>query len=696
MQLHELKNYVMLRILGNGEVGEELEHPRRLRRLPSGLPGVFYKKRVFPIYKSNGYFYIDRTDQTIDPAVSPIDTGLTGEVIPERAVDGIATDQPIVVSEPEATDSVPATPSVSAVSTSLVRPNEVSDLTKFATEVQQDILDESLTGYPEEKYCSTVLLEYLLEAEEIDDFVQLDFSTRGARLDAYSVNVDENRVDLFTTLHLDVPALKTADKSRVEGRIRTALAIAERSVSGIPPFAIEHPELLGFVRQLRDMLRVGQVNVRVFVLTDGVATLDSYASSSNSDYSISVQIWDLRRFFRRRLAAWAPEPIAIDFNKILGHPIPIVGGANSSELQTMLTIIPGKALAELYDEHGQRLLEGNVRSYLQNRGKINRGILNTVGNEPQRFITYNNGISVVANSAELSEDENGAMWLDSCDGFQIVNGAQTTASIHRAFKIEKMDVSTVEVQAKITVVPSDQSGVVTPLISEFSNTQNRIQASDFSANDPFHRKIEVLSRRMWAPPKAEDDAQIGSLWFYERARGQYADALFRARTPADKRRFKNENPSSQKFAKTDLAKYYHSWSGQPDIVSLGAQKNFKNFVSETQAQIELESVDEGFYQRIVGMAILFKGLDSIVRRQQLPGYKANVVTYTIAIFAKRHSNDQYLDSLWREQQISRVDSQVLDQLSRKVRATLISSAGEGNVTEFAKSKDAWFAMRSIT
>lgn len=68
---------------------------------------------------------------------------------------------------------------------------------------------------------------------------------------------------------------------------------------------------------------------------------------------------------------------------------------------------------------------------------------------------------------------------------------------------------------------------IVPRISTFANTQNKIQVADFSANDPFHRKLEELSRTIWAP------AQNGSKpcnWFYERARGQYADMLTRETT----------------------------------------------------------------------------------------------------------------------------------------------------------------------
>ena len=42
---------------------------------------------------------------------------------------------------------------------------------------------------------------------------------------------------------------------------------------------------------------------------------------------------------------------------------------------------PGKVLSDIYWEHGSRLLEGNVRAFLSNRGKVNKGIRYTIKNQ---------------------------------------------------------------------------------------------------------------------------------------------------------------------------------------------------------------------------------------------------------------------------------------------------------------------------
>src|SRR3546814_9654221 len=131
---------------------------------------------------------------------------------------------------------------------------------------------------------------------------------------------------------------------------------------------------------------------------------------------------------------------------------------------------------------------------------------------------------------------------------QIVNGGQTTASLFHTRKRDKADLSQIFVQLKLSFIDSLQSETVVPRISEYANTQNRVNAADFFSNHPFHVRMEGFSRRIWAP--AQKGAQRETKWFYERARGQYADAQSKL-TPAEQRRFKAEHPKPQMFTKTD-------------------------------------------------------------------------------------------------------------------------------------------------
>ena len=210
-----------------------------------------------------------------------------------------------------------------------------------------------------------------------------------------------------------------------------------------------------------------------------------------------------------------------------------------------------------------------LRTFLQFRGKVNKGIRNTIQNEPEMFFAYNNGLTTTAESVETDKARER---IRSVTNFQIVNGGQTTASIFTATKKDKAALSKVYVQVKLTVIPPERAEAVVPRISEYANTQNKVSAADFFSNHPFHLRIEELSRRIWAP------SPTGGLrethWFYERARGQYANAQANL-TPAKQREFLAKNPRSQMFTKTDLAKFEYSMSMRPHIVSLGAQEQLR-------------------------------------------------------------------------------------------------------------------------
>ena len=115
----------------------------------------------------------------------------------------------------------------------------------------------------------------------------------------------------------------------------------------------------------------------------------------------------------------------------------------------------------------------------------------------------------------------GSILLQRMKNFQIVNGGQTTASIHVAYR-GKVNLSRIFVQMKLSVINPERANEVIPKISEFANSQNRVNAADFFANHPFHIRIEGFSRRIHAP--SPDGTFRESKWFYERARGQYSDA----------------------------------------------------------------------------------------------------------------------------------------------------------------------------
>ena len=395
---------------------------------------------------------------------------------------------------------------------------------------------------------------------------------------------------------------------------------------------------------------------------------------------VEFSIMDVSRLFRTAGRPSSREDIDLDIVEMLGHPLPALEILpNPDDYDTYLAIFPGELIYTLYETYGPRLLEFNVRSFLQARGKVNRGIRDTIRDEPDRFLAYNNGLTATVDEIEVG-NHHGQACIKRLRGLQIVNGGQTTASIHRAKKQDKVDISRVAIAVKITRVEEDRLNEFVPLISKFSNTQNVIQVADLSANHPFHISIERLSETVWCPGERDR-------WFYERTRGAYQVAMTRfGTTPKRLKDFKLKHPVPKKFTKTDLAKFLMAWLGRPHDVSRGAQKNFSIFMNELEVIFPGADwgVDEEFFQNIVAKGILFKSVQLIVRQEKFPAYGANIVTYLVAYLALCLGARLDLSLIWDEQSVSDELKTLLRDWSHEINDCIVETAAGRNVTEWAK------------
>ena len=413
---------------------------------------------------------------------------------------------------------------------------------------------------------------------------------------------------------------------------------------------------------------------------------------------VTYSVWDLRRLHR---AAANPEPeaIEIDLVKDFGGPLAILPAQHrDGDHESYLAAIPGPVLAEIYDRWGARLLEQNVRVFLQARSKVNRGIRDTLAHEPEMFFAYNNGITATAEGIETRQDGK-RLLLCGMRNFQVVNGGQTTASLHAATR-KNVGISDAFVQMKLSVVNADRAVKLVPKISEYANSQNRIAASDFFANHPFHVRVESFSRRVYAP--SPDGTFRQSKWFYERARGQYADARG-GLTRAERRKFDIEYPRRQRFTKTDLAKFLNVWEGRPHEVSLGAQKNFAAFARRVgQAwKKRPDDFNEAWYREVIAKALVFRTTERIVSAQPWyqGGFRANIVAYAIArIGHQAASKGRAVDyeAIWRKQALGSVLSETIAVVAERMHAVLIEPPeGLRNVTEWAKKQACWSRAEKI-
>lgn len=587
----------------------------------------------------------------------------------------------------------------------------MSETLDFYRDLQSEIIDfaqggrgDDTSGFKENAF-TEIVSQDLSGAGIVESPVVCFFETGPAnhilKINAYSLPEEETQLDLLCTVYSggEKPRRVVAkDVDQAYGKLTRAF---ERAISGHHEEMEPGSDAYAMIHDIWNS-REKVDRVRLILITDGevVQRKEKERKEKIGDYSVTYEIWDVERLRRFRSSGTTHESIEIDLTHLSAGGVPCVQVSNDDlGYQTATAVIPGQLLYQLYDDYGQRLLELNVRSYLQARGKVNSGILETLFDHPERFLAYNNGITIVAEELDVGPLKDGAPGIRSINGLQVVNGGQTTASIHRAGKgketIKKFvgrtaDLSKVFVQAKITVIDRAQFDTMVPLISRYANSQNKVSEVDLRANHPYHVGIERTSRKTWAPGEQ-------SMWFYERARGSYqTKKAAEATTPTRKRDFENRYPPRQRFSKEDLARYENAWQEEPHMVSRGGQKNFASFMSR------VGELDEGWapsledYKKLIGKAILYRQTQKVVLglKARIPAFRSAVVAYTVSSLAHKTARRIDLDSIWDQQDLSEALRVTIADWALTVAEAMVESAGSRNPTEWFKSKACWDVIKN--
>jgi hypothetical protein len=550
---------------------------------------------------------------------------------------------------------------------------------------------------------------YLEEAGEVADFEPCYYRGVGVRrrtlaLDGYSFDEVDGSLRLF----LAHPALEepvpTLTQSEATAHLRRLRAVAEEAIEGRLAADVDpSTPIFGFASQLERRFS-GVTRIRSYVLTTARLSMRSgdWPDATLAGVPVESHIWDVARFHRVHTSRGGRDDLTVDFSTLVEGGLPCIEAGNSSEdYSAYLCIVPATTLADIYDQYGSRLLEGNVRSFLTTRGRVNKGIRNTVLHEAPKFFAYNNGIAATASSITVDGTRDGTRLVTATD-LQIVNGGQTTASLSMARRQDDASLDGVYVPMKLSVVSPERSGEMIPLISRYANSQNKVSDADFFSNHEFHRRLEQISRRLWAPAKA--GSQHETHWFYERARGQYANEML-ALSAGERRRFQELNPRDQVVTKTDLAKAENSWRRLPHVVSRGAQKNFLEFAGFVAARWEAEpsAFHEDYFRSAMARVLMFRVTERLVSSQAWysGGYRANVVTYAIAKLAdmiSAQASGRALDfgRIWLAQGLSPGLRAQLESIAHAMHLVIMDPpAGVQNVTEWSKREACWERAQGV-
>lgn len=485
--------------------------------------------------------------------------------------------------------------------------------------------------------------------------------------------------------------------------------------------SMEFLDLVKLIRNSRNEIE----EVNIFVVSSKF-----YLTNKPIEFSIpgietvNVHVWDMDRVYKLSEAEQGIRDFDIQFEEEYNSPIQLMYVPTPTEnglIDCYIGAIPASLLAKLYDDWGPKLVERNVRSFLQARGGTNKGIRDTLKDPGQRelFVAYNNGISSVAKSGDIVRiGESNLYEIKSLTSWQIVNGGQTTASIHQAYKNE-IDLRGVYVQTKLTILNTEKANAAPNLdrhdledqliakISEYANTQNKINKSDLLANTRFMSDIENLSRNTWIP--TFDNRKEESKWYFERARGQYMVDISRRSKGKEQTAFKKMYPKENVITKVELAKYFMSWEGFPHISSKGGEEAFKKFmdlnslywkqslISDGETKL-IQNISINFYKELISRRLINTYVAEIVDGMKLKGYRANVIYYTVGMLGHLYKERISLIDVWNRQGLSEEWKDVVRIIAGNALNYLRESAGDQNVTQWAKKQDCWngFIKESAT
>jgi hypothetical protein len=603
---------------------------------------------------------------------------------------------------------------------------DIEEYLEYRDFLLQDSADEN--GFVSDSDILSLVFPSLLEAKLVDSSESNEAyyfdEEKNHKINSYSISESGERLQLFvideeSTIErtdkndLLVSARVVYEKHflRVKKFIRSVLAgvtVDIQHSDSIRPLISKLISVEGFKQfDVIDIFVVsltatvsrsgGSVNTtKMFFKDDTIkATLQDHTGEPIAkEFLVMHHLIDLNFLYEVQVSKGSGAPLVINFEKNYGLGIPVLQAASEQKFESYLCVLSAETLADLYKRYSTRLLEKNIRSFLQFRG-VNAGIRKTLREEPEKFIAYNNGLTITAIDVTISHKK-GILRIDSLTDFQIVNGGQTTASIYFSKK-DGIDVSKVNVMAKINIAKMTKMKDLDELISnisQFSNAQSRVSKVDLRARNPQLLKLKQLSESVPTP--------TGEGWFFERAKGEYNTKIRLNRH--QKNKINKQFPPERRFSKELLAKYYSAWGGTPHLVKKGGEKIFRFFIEDISGEArggKVVDIDRDFYEAVISKIIIFRCMENIYGKGKtaMGQIRATVIPYSISILyinsdADPNRRNFDLTKIWNRQALESDLEAYLESLMLMMNELIKKYSDSDDYNEFSKKEQLWIRIRS--
>jgi len=558
----------------------------------------------------------------------------------------------------------------------------------------------------------------LLDSEDWNDSYYLN-PAENFKVNGYTVNesterlqvfiVDETSIDL-TALEKD---LQISTKSYYDNQFKRVTRFLNKAIKGYLNDEVQDADpIRPLLSQLSSATGAEQFDVIEIFLVSASATTETRGTLPQpkriefEDENISVsftrnrerikkdlliikKLVDLNFLYDVLISQGNREALIIDFENLFDYKIEVIKAAEEENFESYLCVLPAHILSDLYKRYSSRLLEKNIRSFLQFKG-ANKGIRETIRISPEKFIAFNNGITITSTAKDL-EAKNGKLFIKSLTDFQIVNGGQTTASIYFTQK-DGFPIDKVKVMAKINVARDVTEEGLDSLISDisrYSNSQTKVSNVDLSSRSPQLNKLKALSDSIVTPS--------GRKWFFEKSRGEFNTKLRIA--GSNKARIEKEYPKNYRFTKEQLGKYFTAWGDQPYVVKKGGEKVFRYFLEEITGELRSKkaiNVNRDFYEELISKIILFIQLEKIYGqgKHSMGQIRSAVVPYAISVIyiytdGAKTGKQFDLSRIWKKEKLEDDLITFFTELMELMNGLIKKYSESDDYGEYAKNKKLW-------
>lgn len=162
-------------------------------------------------------------------------------------------------------------------------------------------------------------------------------------------------------------------------------------------------------------------------------------------------------------------------------------------MRVLLGRVAVQHIADLFEQHGDRLLQRNIRRYLGlHSNRVNSAIHQTLcSDKADKFYFYNNGITVVCDKFDYNAFQKNDHKVQ-LKNMQIINGGQTCKTIHETLKsqLPGMTGYSAYVMVRIYQLAEENKDFVHD-ITYATNSQNPVDLRDLRSNDEIQKNLEL-------------------------------------------------------------------------------------------------------------------------------------------------------------------------------------------------------------